>query len=159
MILPLGGMICAIFLLLYLLNKEYTAKFSADNDSLKVNLVVPVNEQLLNAAGKGDYLLVRYLLNKKADCNFRDKTGRSALHTAAERGHVECLKVLLKAGADTESADKLNILPLMLAAGNGHVQTVELLLQYKADIAGGSQNGKTALHYAVLSGHHDTVLL
>ena len=37
MILPLGGMVCAIFLLVYLLNKEYRAKSSAGDVALLKN--------------------------------------------------------------------------------------------------------------------------
>ena len=73
MILPVTGMICAVFLLWYLLDREYPAMRSVNRVAGKTEF--SQDEQLIAAAGKGDYLLIRYLLNKKADCNFQNQTG------------------------------------------------------------------------------------
>ena len=100
MILPVAGMICAIFLLIFLLYREYAEQTDKTSETAGREPGVSVNDQLIAAAGQGDYLLVRYLLNKKAECNYQNSAGKTALHAAAEKGNAECLKILLKAGAD-----------------------------------------------------------
>lgn len=56
---------------------------------------------------------VEYLLKRKADANLQDKTGRVALHYAAEKNNFECVSRLLGYGSDINKTDKDNISPIV----------------------------------------------
>ena len=72
MIMPLSGMVCAFFLLFVLCQAEYKNQLKNQPEQQEEKVVSP-DERLLAAADKGDYLLLRYLLNKKADCKYQFK--------------------------------------------------------------------------------------
>ena len=62
-----------------------------------------LNDQLWEAARKGDAAAVTALLDKGADVNAKFRYGTTALFKAAERGNTEVVKVLLARGADVTS--------------------------------------------------------
>ena len=111
MILPLGGMICAIFFLGYIL-RNTTDKPVQKSGTEKSSPA----EELIAAAEKGDYLLVKYLLSKKADCNYQGKNGKTALTAAAAHNRIECLKILIIVGGLKRQLGKkqLSILQTLL---------------------------------------------
>ena len=61
---------------------------------------------LHNAARKGRHLVVKLLLQRKADIKLQDDEGRSALHLAAANGHYAVGELLLQHGANIEEKDK-----------------------------------------------------
>lgn len=76
--------------------------------------------QLLNAAAKGDYLTVAYLLQEGGlNVNAQDARGKTALLTATQGetlGHNFVIKALLRARADVKIAGPDGTTPLLSAA-------------------------------------------
>jgi uncharacterized protein len=75
-----------------------------------------INQQLLEAAGKGDKAAVESLLSQGADKNAKDKEGKSALVVAACNASNQVVRILLKAGADVNAADRIGRTALIAAA-------------------------------------------
>ncbi len=90
------------------------------------------------AASHGSAELVRLLLDRGADVDARNGTGRTALHYAVFRDRPEAAKVLLERGARVDVATRIDgfgrVSPLMLAAGRGRRELTELLLAHGADV-------------------------
>lgn len=93
-----------------------------------------LNDQLFEAARKGDAAAVTALLDKGADVNAKFRYGTTALFKAAERGNTEVVKVLLARGADVTVKDTFyNATAMTWALDNDHVDVVRVLLEKSAD--------------------------
>jgi hypothetical protein len=94
------------------------------------------NQQLIEAAYKGDTKKVESLLNSFVSCNVNatDSGGRTALHYAAFIEDPKMADLLIKAGANVDLKDVTGSTALMLAAYHGHFETVKILVQAGADI-------------------------
>ena len=96
-----------------------------------------LNEQLYEAARKGDAAEVKALLDKGADVNAKFRYGATALFKAAERGHTEVVKLLIERGADVNVKDTFyGATALYWASDKGHVGVVRAILAKSADGAG-----------------------
>jgi len=109
---------------------------------------------LFAAAGRGDALLTKQLLDRGADPNKRTDFGHYAIHEAAG-GHKDVVDLLLAAGADVnvrvspKGPDSPNQwTPLHYAAYGGHAEIGRALLGKGADVNARDLWGKTPLHYA-----------
>lgn len=92
-----------------------------------------LNDQLWEAARKGDVPAVTALLDKGADVNAKFRYGATALFKAAERGHTEVVKLLLARGADVSVKDTFYSATAMTwALNNKHVEVVRALLEKDA---------------------------
>ncbi|KAF8248526.1 ankyrin, partial [Wilcoxina mikolae CBS 423.85] len=81
------------------------------------------------AAKKGYESKVGELLRAAAtDKDAWDKSGRTALHHAAENGHESILQMLLDQGVNKDISDNLGQTALHLAGGKGHMVIVRKLL-------------------------------
>lgn len=88
-----------------------------------------LNDQLWEAARKGDAAAVKALLDRGADVNAKFRYGATALFKAAERGHAEVVKLLLERGADAGVKDTFYGATAMTWALDGqHVEVVRALL-------------------------------
>lgn len=88
------------------------------------------NELLLDAATKGEYNVVEFLLKEKLaviNCQHED-WGQTPLSLAAEKGNLDVVKLLLKYDAGLTILDKWNETALHWAADNGHAEVVKELL-------------------------------
>ena len=93
-----------------------------------------LNDQLFEAARKGDATAVTALLDKGADVNAKFRYGQTALFKAAERGHANVVKVLLDRGADVKVQDTFYRATAMTwALDNDHTEVVRLLLEKSPD--------------------------
>lgn len=93
-----------------------------------------LNDQLFEAARKGDAAAVTALLDKGADVNAKFRYGQTALFKAAERGHASVVKVLLDRGADVKVQDTFYRATAMTwALDNDHTEVVRLLLEKSPD--------------------------
>ncbi|HEX8283441.1 MAG TPA: ankyrin repeat domain-containing protein [Pyrinomonadaceae bacterium] len=96
-----------------------------------------LNEQLYEAARKGDAAEVRAALDKGADVNAKFRYGATALFKAAERGHTEVVKLLIERGADVNVKDTFYGSTAMgWALQKGHTGVVRAILAKSTEDAG-----------------------
>ncbi len=126
--------------------------------------------------------MVKYLLDKCADVNAKDRYKKTALHWASEIGHLEIVQCLIKKRADVNAYNTQGRTALHLASIVGHFKIVQCLLSNGANVNSkvifflgirtswsppfleielDSQNWKefkrTALHFASKKGHLEIV--
>ena len=115
-----------------------------------------LNEQLWEAARKGDPAEVKALLDKGADVNAKFRYGTTALFKAAERGHTEVVRLLIERGADVTVRDTFyGATALFWAMDKGHTGVVRAILAKSADSAGevlisGARSGNADMVAAAL---------
>ena len=115
-----------------------------------------LNEQLYEAARKGDAAEVKAVLDRGADVNAKFRYGATALFKAAERGHTEVVKLLIERGADVNVKDTFyGATAISWALQKGHTATVRAILSKSAEDAGdvlveGVRSGNAELITAAL---------
>ncbi|HKO95533.1 MAG TPA: ankyrin repeat domain-containing protein [Pyrinomonadaceae bacterium] len=88
-----------------------------------------INDQMWEAARKGDAAAVTAALDKGADVNAKFRYGTTALFKASERGNTDVVKVLLARGADVTVKDTFyGATAMSWALDNDHIEVVRLLL-------------------------------
>ncbi|MET0624863.1 MAG: ankyrin repeat domain-containing protein [Pyrinomonadaceae bacterium] len=96
-----------------------------------------LNEQLYEAARKGDAAEVKAVLDKGADVNAKFRYGATAIFKAAERGHTEVVKLLIERGADVNVKDTFyGATAISWALQKGHTGVVRAILAKSAEDAG-----------------------
>lgn len=114
----------------------------------KLNVVDADGDTPLGAAVfKGDYRLLKRLLDLGADPNLR--VGKPPLSMAASRGDLAALHLLLARGAGVNRVDEEGTTALMTAVQNGQAGAVVLLLEKGADPNLATPQGDTALSLAL----------
>jgi outer membrane protein assembly factor BamB len=89
-----------------------------------------LEEELWEAARRGDRARINVLLEQGVDVNAATRYGATALSFAADKGHVEIVKLLLERGADVNSQDTFyEATPLTWALSNGHSDVARVLLE------------------------------
>lgn len=93
-----------------------------------------------------------WLIAAGADCEARDRFGRTALHLAAPNRRLHAVAALVRGGAKLDALDELGRTPLMRAlAAAAQIEIIELLLAAGADPDLRDVHGWTALHYLAAS--------
>ncbi|HEX8338542.1 MAG TPA: ankyrin repeat domain-containing protein [Pyrinomonadaceae bacterium] len=96
-----------------------------------------LNEQLYEAARRGDAAEVKAVLDRGADVNAKFRYGATALFKAAERGHTEVVKLLIERGADVGVKDTFyGATALYWATDKGHAGVVRAILAKSPEGAG-----------------------
>src|SRR5882724_11031334 len=117
--------------LLFLMSMQFASVGLAQNPKQELN------DQLFEAARKGDAPAVAALLDKGAEVNARFRYGTTALFKAAERGNVEVVKVLLARGVDVTVKDTFyQTTAMSWALSNKHIDVVRALLDKSPDSVG-----------------------
>jgi ankyrin repeat protein len=91
---------------------------------------------LINAVIENKVDFACWLIENKADVNFRDRNGYSALHFAAQDLNVKIANILLVNGANPNIQDKYGNSPLWTAVFSSmgeDIGIVKTLLNYEAD--------------------------
>lgn len=96
-------------------------------------------------------LAIEALVDGKAEVDFANSRGRTALHLAATSSS-ECVDLLIALEANVNAADLGGFTPLMWAAGRGNQIAVEALLKAEADATCQANRGQTALLFARTNG-------
>ena len=110
---------------------------------------------LIIACMKGHYLVVKQLLENKADPTLSDDNGCTPLMLASGKGHVKIAKLLIEKGANiNDKSLKTGKTALIKASCGGHDELVSLLLNMSANPNISDVNKKTALHYSCMGGHY-----
>mgnify|MGYP002652654368 CR=1 FL=1 len=102
---------------------------------------------LWNATRDGDLLWVRFLLQKGADPNIRNKKGATPLQVATALGFTDGVAALIKGGASIDIADQTGETPLITAVHARNVALVRVLLEKGADPDRNDNSGRSARDY------------
>ncbi|PON20791.1 hypothetical protein TGAM01_v210299 [Trichoderma gamsii] len=101
--------------------------------------------------------IAKQCLEKRANIEATDETGRTPLSLAASKGHDAIVKLLLEKGADIEARDIKGRTPLWRAASVGHESIVKMLLGKGAGIQATDRGGRTPLQQAASEGYEEIV--
>lgn len=95
-------------------------------------------------AARRDTLWIRFLLQRGANPNVRDRKGTTPLQISVRLGHIEGVEELLKKGADVDISDSQGETPLMTAVHQRNVELVRTLLEEGADPDVNDNTGRSA---------------
>lgn len=109
------------------------------------------------AASRGHYDLVKYLLEKDAKINLKDKFKRSPIILATANGQLKVLSLLLMKGGSFNDADSSNNYPVHYAAAYGFQSCLDLLKLAGADLNPQNSWNLTPLSVAMAKGHFGMV--
>lgn len=124
------------------------------------NITDDDNETLLTkAVVKGDWPVVKNLLNKNANPNVFDSNGLPLIALLARDGHNELIELLLAKGADIHLRSDEGLTAIYMAAKHNQASTLTLLAEKGANINVQNENGRTPLMTAALIGSKEVVEL
>ncbi|KAJ7501641.1 hypothetical protein B0H11DRAFT_724791 [Mycena galericulata] len=89
---------------------------------------------LVHAVEKGAFKVVRSLVERGANVNYRDYFGQTPLHLAAEHGYSDIASFLVEHGADVNSENISGETLLHLAAEHNHLDIASFLFQHNAEV-------------------------
>ena len=132
------------------------AERALDDSDVVVRLFgAGINEDLIQAAGDGNYKDVKRLLEAGANMEATNNYGATALIGAAQSGYENIVKLLLEAGANMEATNAYGYTALIGAAVNGEADIVKLLLDAGANTEATDKYGNTALMMVLNEGYED----
>lgn len=99
---------------------------------------------------RNDALWVRFLLQRGADPNIRNKKGLSPLQLATSLGFTDGVEALIKGGANVNVNDQTGETPLIAAVHARNVALVRLLLEKGALPDHSDNSGRSARDYVDL---------
>jgi hypothetical protein len=99
---------------------------------------------------RSDALWVRFLLQRGADPNIRNKKGITPLQLATSLSFTEGVEALIKGGASVNVSDQTGETPLISAVHARNVAMVRLLLEKGADPDHNDNSGRSARDYMEL---------
>lgn len=112
---------------------------------------------LMSAASGGNLAITKYLIEKKAPLETKNKLGDTALTIAVMADHTEVVQQLLKAGAQSDQrvAGDTND-TLLIVAAKSNLKLTRLLLNHdKSLLNKTNQAGDTALIESIRYGYND----
>lgn len=108
------------------------------------------NETPLMIASEYGYVeVVKKIIDKKVDLNFKNNQGITAIHRAINYNHTDVVKLLIDSGADIEITDNEGKTPLMTAAAFLATGSFELLVKAGAEIDKVDNYGLNALYFSI----------
>lgn len=97
-----------------------------------------------------DVLWIRFLTQRGADPNIRNKKGVTPIQLATAMGFIDGVEALIKAGADVNVADQTGETPLIAAVHQRNPELVRVLLAKGADPEHNDNSGRSARQYMEL---------
>ncbi|MDQ7826348.1 MAG: ankyrin repeat domain-containing protein [Candidatus Eremiobacteraeota bacterium] len=159
-----------LFTIIFTLQMNSVHMAANRGDLKKVRAYIDANPGLLNepsaklletplheAAGMGRLEVVKYLVEKGADCSLKDSSGHTALEKAIDRGHNDVALFLIEHAGSGKKGMEGTL--LHHAAWNGNIEMARLLLEKGTEVNGRDKAGKTALHYAISADYLDVAKL
>lgn len=116
-----------------------------------------LNRELVQAAERGDTILVVQLLQQGAEINTRDERGRTPVMAATHGNRGDTVRALICAGADINLQDNLQDNPFLYAGAEGLLDILKLLIDAGANVKITNRFGGTALIPAAERGHVEIV--
>jgi len=116
-----------------------------------------LNEQLLQAAQRGDREATLKLLKEGADIDTRDAQGRTPVMIATYQHHTEMVRELIQAGADINIRDYNKENPLLHAGAQGWLDILALAIEANADTRLTNRFGGISIIPASERGHVEVV--
>ena len=107
--------------------------------------------------------IAKFLIEKGADINAKNKYNQTALIWAAYKGDIDMIELLIEKGANIGDKDIYGIDALLEATRQGRLEAVKTLIKHKADINAreavgrGMAQGRTALMIASQHGYAEIV--
>jgi len=124
----------------------------------QVGVHAAVTDNLFTAVKSKDQAALAAMVERGADVNARDDTGKTPLMLAAtQRGSEKLIERLVHQGADIRARDKNGMTALMHAAMNGELHLAEQLLQLGIDPDIKDNSGKTVADYAKVGGMDEEI--
>lgn len=99
---------------------------------------------------RSDVLWIRFLLQRGADPNIRNKKGVTPLQLATSLSYTDGVEALIKGGASVNVSDQTGETPLIAAVHARNVAMVRLLLEKGADPDHNDNSGRSARDYIEL---------
>ncbi|MFH0866388.1 MAG: ankyrin repeat domain-containing protein [Bacteroidota bacterium] len=130
--------------------QKIISKFPEPSDSISVKIL---NENLLEAADKGNVDEILELLLKGADANSHNYDGVTALMYASQNGHLDAVKILVYNGANINIRPADGTSALIAATRFGHYEVMDYLIQQGAEINAKDNDSSTSLFYAAVYGY------
>ena len=119
------------------------------------------NFPLRYAVIKGDLVLVKELMSRKANINQTDITGKTALMIATERKNkedlAEYLATQVSVDLDSLSQSRVDRSALMIASLLGKLGLIQIMIAKKANVNLKNSQKRTALNFAASSGKSKAV--
>jgi ankyrin repeat protein len=102
-----------------------------------------------------DREMIECLLASGANVNAQDKTGKTALHLAAQRGSTRATAWLVDKGAELNLKDQRGESPLLktIFANFYHKEIIDILLAKGAEVPVDGESSRRLLHKAAAHGH------
>ncbi|WFL78206.1 ankyrin repeat domain-containing protein [Altererythrobacter arenosus] len=98
-----------------------------------------------------DVTWIRFLAQRGANPNVKDKKGTAPIQLAVRLGFVEGVEALIKAGAEVDVTDVAGETPLIAAVHRRDTALIRLLLANGANPDRTDNSGRTARDYATLA--------
>ncbi|KAL2835557.1 ankyrin repeat-containing domain protein [Aspergillus pseudoustus] len=104
---------------------------------------------LFAAAKHGQKGIIRLLIDRGIDLEWKTEKGKAALGYAAREGHIELVRLFLDSGVPVDFRMEDGTTAIMYAAREGHNEIVELLLERGADPAAVDDWDRSVLRHAI----------
>jgi ankyrin repeat protein len=140
-------------------------KAAKDDDLATIQKLLEKNPKLLNSVNAlnqtplliASYMknnkVVKFLLDKGADLEIKDRYGSTALHMAVVGDNKEGVEMLVQKGANINATARNGKIPLQLAFEGEYLEIIDIFLKMGMKInAPIDQNSRTLLHRAAIMG-------